>query len=124
MTPATIIGDKGNLSNKKPLSNMVLLSDATELWKTKQGVWYFEGEISSIYWLVVKTVNHLVNHGPIVANRGVTSKKKYTEKKPNVNTFRVFRSICNAYICKEDRSKLGNKTRACLFVEYDDITKA
>jgi hypothetical protein len=72
----------------------------------------------------VFTANYLINISPTSANSEITPKQIYLGKIPSVDHLKIFGSLAYVHISKEDRTKLDSKTKRCLFVGYDDQTKA
>jgi hypothetical protein len=73
---------------------------------------------------VINYTNHLVNRGPTRANHGVTPEQQYYKKCPDVSHLRAFGYVAYSHIPKENRKKLESKTRRCLMVGFDDISKS
>lgn len=73
---------------------------------------------------VINTANHLVNISPTRANHGITPEQRFTKTKPGVDNLKIFGVIAYLHIPRESRSKLDSKTLRCLFVGYDEHSKA
>ena len=72
----------------------------------------------------VATATYLINKSPTRANHGVPPDARYFNKKPDVSNLRIFGCMAYVHIPKEHRQKLDSKTQRCLFLGYDDETKA
>jgi len=64
-----------------------------------------------------------VNHCLTLAKKEITPGQKYMRKRPNVRNFKGFGSICCVHVPKKERKKSKSKTRACLFLRYNDFIK-
>jgi hypothetical protein len=53
-----------------------------------------------------------------MAVHGMTPKKKFTGKKPNVSHLKVFGFIAYMHVPKEKRSKLDPKVKKYIFIGY------
>ncbi|KAM1746867.1 hypothetical protein COP1_013400 [Malus domestica] len=71
----------------------------------------------------VNTTVYLMNKHPTVAVEGKTPFEAWSGRKPSVNHWRVFGSICFAYVSKELRQKLDESSERCIFVCYASYTK-
>lgn len=67
---------------------------------------------------VINIANYLVNISPTRAYHGTTPKQRFLKTKPRVD------ALAYLHIPKESRSKLDNKTLRCIFVGYDEHSKA
>ena len=70
------------------------------------------------------TSAYLINRSPTRANNGATPEAMYPGSKPNISHLRVFGSIAFVHIPKEKRQKLDSKMLKCMFLGYDDESKA
>jgi hypothetical protein len=73
---------------------------------------------------VVNTTNFLVNKSLTKANFGITLEKKYSRTWLDLSYLRVFSCIIFVHITKKERKKLNSKSLKCLFVGYDNHSKA
>ena len=72
----------------------------------------------------ISHAQHLINCSPTRANHGTTPEAKYTSKTPNISNLRIFGCVAYVHMPKERRRKLDNKTIQCLFMGFDNETKA
>jgi transposase InsO family protein len=73
---------------------------------------------------LVNTATYLINISPTRSNNGNTPDQLYYQTLPRVDHLRIFGSICYLHVLKESRSKLESKTKQCIFLGYDDQSKA
>jgi len=75
--------------------------------------------LPNYFWVeAVTTAVYIMNQTPIAAVHGMTSKEKFTCKKPNVSHFRMFGCIAYVHVPDEKRSKLDPKAEKCIFIGY------
>jgi hypothetical protein len=72
---------------------------------------YFWGE-------AVTTIFYIMNQTPTIATHGMTPKKKFIGKKPDVSHFKVFGCIAYVHFPNEKISKLDPKAEKCIFIGY------
>ena len=81
-------------------------------------------EGTKLWTEAVATATYLINKSPTQANHGVPLDAQYFNKKPDVLNLQIFGCMAYVHIPKEHRQKLDSKTQRCLFLGYDDETKA
>jgi hypothetical protein len=59
-----------------------------------------------------------MNQTPTTTVHGMTPKKKFTGKKPDVSDLRVFGCIAYVHVPNEKRSKLDPKAEKCIYIGY------
>ncbi|KAM2686588.1 hypothetical protein EV2_009460 [Malus domestica] len=70
----------------------------------------------------VNTAVYLMDRHPTVAVEDKTPFEAWSGRKPSVNHFRVYGSICFAYVSKELRQKLDESSERYIFVGYASYT--
>ena len=76
------------------------------------------------FWVeAVDTACYLVNRSPSSVLEDKTPQEVWTRKKPSLSHLRVFG--CDAYVHapKKKQTKLDNKSKSCIFIEYNDGLK-
>lgn len=77
------------------------------------------------FWAeAVHTAVYVINRSPMKAVRNITPKEAWSGRKPQVKHLRVFGSVAYVHIPKEKRHKLEEKSLKCIFVGYNDVSKA
>jgi len=78
-----------------------------------------EMNLPNYFWVeVVETVIYIMNRTPTVAIHGMTSKEKFTGKKPDVSHLKVFGCIAYVHVPDQKKSKLEPKVEKCIFIGY------
>jgi transposase InsO family protein len=78
-----------------------------------------EKNLPNYFWAeAVTTVVYIMNRTPTVIVHGMTSKEKFTGKKPDVSHLRVFGCITYMHVPDEKISKLDPKADKCIFIGY------
>ena len=72
----------------------------------------------------VSHAQYLINRSPTRANHGTTPEAKYTGKTPNISNLKIFGRVAYVHVPKERRRKLDSKTIQCLFMGFNNETKA
>ena len=81
--------------------------------------------LPSFLWIeAVFHATYLVNRSPTRANSGVTPEARYSSTIPNVSDLKIFGCLAYVHVPKENRKKLDSKTTKCLFLGFDNETKA
>jgi hypothetical protein len=78
-----------------------------------------EKNLPNYFWIkIVVIAIYIMNQTPKTIVHGMTSKKKFTSKKPNVSHFKLF--VCIAYVdvLNEKKSILDPKAEKCIFIGY------
>lgn len=86
----------------------------------KANLWHSFGITSQ----AINTTIHLVNLSSIKANRRKTLEEKYNNKTPDVNDPKVFGCLAFVHIPKEASKMMDSKTVHCMFLGYNQQTKA
>ena len=68
--------------------------------------------------------NFLLNRVPTKPVKHVTPEEKWNGRKPNISNFKVFGCECWAHIPNEKWKKLEPKYHKCIFIGYDNNSKA
>jgi hypothetical protein len=68
-----------------------------------------EKNLPNYFWAKVVAI-YIMNQTPTVAVHGMTPKKTFTSKKPNVSHLKVFSCIAYMHVPDEKRSKLKPKS--------------
>jgi len=78
-----------------------------------------EKNLPNYFWAkAVAIVVYIMNRTPITTVHGMTLKKKFTSKKPDVSHLRVFGYIAHMHVYDEKKSKLNPKAEKCIFIRY------
>jgi hypothetical protein len=81
-------------------------------------------ELGQEFWAeAVSTSCYLVNRSPSSALDDTTPHKVWSGKKPLLQHLRVFGCDAYVHVPKENRSKLDNKDKKCIFIGYKDGVK-
>jgi len=84
-----------------------------------------DAKLDKSFWAeAVTTATYVRNRCPAVALGNTTPYEALFNRKPNVNYFRTFGCICYPHIPKDERSKLDDKAKCCVFLGYSDQSKA
>ncbi|KAJ1530171.1 hypothetical protein ONE63_005102 [Megalurothrips usitatus] len=76
------------------------------------------------FWpLALSTAIYLKNISPTKAVQGMVPMEAWTGSKPHIGHLRVFGCLAYAHIDKSKTKKLMDRTKACIFVGYDDERK-
>ncbi|KAJ1522455.1 hypothetical protein ONE63_001645 [Megalurothrips usitatus] len=76
------------------------------------------------FWpLALSTAIYLKNISPTKAVQGMVPMEAWTGSKPHIGHLRVFGCLAYAHIDKNKTKKLMDRTKACIFVGYDDERK-
>jgi len=67
---------------------------------------------------------YLTNQSSTRANNGQIPETKYSSKITNISNLQIFGCITYVHVPKEQCQKLDSKTQMCLFLGYDNETKA
>ena len=71
------------------------------------------------FWAeALSTAVYLQNRSPPTAVEGKTPFEAWTGRKPNVGHLRVFGCAACAHVAKDERQKLGAKSRKCVVLDY------
>jgi transposase InsO family protein len=77
------------------------------------------------FWaLALATATHLRNRSPTRALQHQTPYEAWTGHKPSFNDLRVFGCLAYVHIPKQNRRKLDDRARPCIFVGYSTEAKA
>ncbi len=78
-----------------------------------------EKNLPNYFWVeAVVTVVYIMNQTPTAGVRGMTPKKKFTSKKPNVSHLKMFGYIVYVHVLDKKRLKLDPKVEICIFIGY------
>ena len=77
-----------------------------------------------LWFEAVSHAQYLINCSPTRANHGTTPEAKYTSKTPDISNLKIFGCIAYVHVPKERRKKLDSKAIQCLFMGFDNETKA
>ena len=81
--------------------------------------------LPTYFWSeAISHAQYLINRSPTRVNRGTTPEAKYIGKTPNISNLRIFGCVAYVHVPKERRRKLDSKTIQCLFIGFDNKTKA
>ena len=73
------------------------------------------------YWAeAMYTVVYLINRSPSVPLKGDVPQRVWTGKDVSYQHLRVFRCLAYMHVPKDHRSKLDNKSKACIFMGYSE----
>ena len=72
----------------------------------------------------IKCAAYLRNRSPSNALDNKTPHEMWFGHLPSIRHLRVFGSTCYALIPKEQRNKLGARSRRCIFLGYEEYSKA
>lgn len=82
-----------------------------------------KGMTDEFWGEAVYTAVYLLNRCPTKAVEEKTPFEAWSGRRPSVNHFKVFGSVCYAYVPKETRHKLDDKSEKCIFVGYSTQSK-
>ena len=68
--------------------------------------------------------NYLINISPTRANFRITFDEKFIGTRSNIYYLKVFGCLAYVHDPKESRKKLNSQTKHCLFLDYNDESKA
>jgi hypothetical protein len=81
--------------------------------------------LSNEYWAeAVACAVYILNMSPTKIVRGMIPQQAWSGKHHSVSHFRVFGCIAYAHVPKQTRSKLDDKSEKCIFIGYDEQSKA
>jgi hypothetical protein len=81
--------------------------------------------LSNEYWAeVVAYVVSILNKSPTKIVRDMIPQQAWSGKHHNVSHFKVSGYIAYAHVPKQTRSKLDDKSEKCIFIGYDEQSKA
>ena len=73
------------------------------------------------YWAkAMYTVVYLINRSPSVPLKGDVPQRVWTGKDVSYQHLRVFGCLAYMHVPKDQRSKLDNKSKACIFMGYSE----
>ena len=76
------------------------------------------------FWTeALSTAAYLRNRSPTKVVRGMTPQKAWTGAKPQVDHLRVFGCRAFVHVPKDERKKLGSKSKKCILLGYGTTTK-
>ena len=77
------------------------------------------------YWAkAIACAVYILNHSPTKSVKDKIPHEAWNNKKHYVSHLRVFGCIAYAHVPNENRKKLDNKGERCIFVGYNDKSKA
>ena len=74
----------------------------------------------SFFREAVQTSCYLINRPPSSSLDGEVLEKVWTEKNVRYNYLRIFGCMAFLHVPKDERAKLDDKARQCIFLEFDD----
>ncbi len=78
-----------------------------------------EKNLPNYFWAeTIATIVYITNRSLTITIDGMTLKKKFPGKKPNVSRLRMFGCIAYVDVLDEKKSKLNPKTKKCIFIGY------
>ena len=78
-------------------------------------------KLSKSYWAkAMYTMVYLINISPSVPLKGDVSHRVWTGKDVSYHHLRVFGCLVYMHVPKDQRSKLNNKSKACIFTGYSE----
>jgi len=78
-----------------------------------------EKNLPNYFWAeAIAIAVYIMNQTPTTTVHGMTPKKKFTGKKPDVSDLRVFGCIAYVHVPNEKRSKLDPKAEKCIYIGY------
>jgi hypothetical protein len=81
--------------------------------------------LSNEYWAeAVACAVYILNRSPTKIVRNMVPQEAWSGKHHSVSHFKVFGCIAYAHIPKQTRSKLDDKSEKCIFIGYDEQSKA
>ncbi|MCO5576350.1 hypothetical protein L7F22_030159 [Adiantum nelumboides] len=81
--------------------------------------------LSNCYWdEAINTTCYLMNQSPIEFLKGITPYEALRKVKPKVHHLRVFGCLAFTHVPDEKRKKPDDKSRKCILVGYNDVSKA
>ncbi|KZV06587.1 hypothetical protein F511_45933 [Dorcoceras hygrometricum] len=81
--------------------------------------------VPKIFWPeAVRWCVHVQNRSPTSAIENITPEEAWSNVRPTVDYFRVFGCVAHAHIPDEQRTKLEDKSKICVFLEISDESKA
>ena len=81
--------------------------------------------LPNVYWAeVVSFAVYILNRSPTKIVRDMTPQQAWSGKTPSVSHLKVFGCISYAHVPRETRRKLDDKSEKCIFIGYDEPSKA
>jgi hypothetical protein len=81
--------------------------------------------LSNEYWAeAVACAVYILNRSPTKIVRDMIPQQAWSGKHHSVSHFKVFGCIAYAHVPKQTRSKLDDKSEKCIFIGYDEQSKA
>ncbi len=78
-----------------------------------------EKNLPNYFWAeTITTIVYITNRSLTIVVDGMTPKKKFPGKKPNVSHLRMFGCIAYVHVFDKKKSKLNPKTNKCIFIGY------
>jgi len=82
-------------------------------------------KVPKIYWVeAAKCSAHLLNRCPTTVVHKQTPEEAWSGVKPFIDYFRMFGCLTHVYIPDQQRVKLDDKSRQCVFLGVSDESKA
>jgi hypothetical protein len=81
--------------------------------------------MSKEFWVeAVRCAIYLQNRCPTVSLENITPQEAWCGVKPSVAHLKVFGSVAYAHVPDQKRTKLDDKSKKLIFIDYDDKSKA
>ena len=97
--------------------NRTLQEKARSMIKAKKLANNFWGE-------AVRTVAYLTSRSATKAVRNITLEEAWSRIKPTIAHLKIFGSTAHMHVPKEKRHKLDDKSSKCIFLGYNEVSKA
>nr|KYP38155.1 Retrovirus-related Pol polyprotein from transposon TNT 1-94 [Cajanus cajan] len=82
-------------------------------------------QVSKVFWPEsVKWCVHVQNRSPTSTLENTTLEEAWSNGRPMVTYFRVFRCVAHVHIPEQRRTKLEDKSKMCVFLRISDESKA
>jgi len=94
--------------------NKTILNMTRSMMKGKGMPHYFWGEATS-------TAVYILNRCLTKRLQGYTPEEAWSEKKPSVSHFRIFRSLCFRHVPEQNKKKLDDKAEPMILIGYHPI---
>jgi hypothetical protein len=81
--------------------------------------------MSKEFWAeAVRCAVYLQNRYPTTNFKNITPQETWCDVKPSVAHLKVFESVVYAHISDQKRTKLDDKSKKLIFIDYDEKSKA
>lgn len=84
-----------------------------------------EKGVPKVFWPeAVQWANHVLNRSPTVAIKDMTPEEAWSDRKPDVEHFKIFGCIGHVHVPDQRRTKLDDKSIKCVMLGFSCESKA